>query len=272
MVLAFSCTLHNVNVLVARTAQKINAVPDLAQTLIVCPTYNERDNIAPLVARVVSCAAPAALLFVDDGGDDGTAEEIVRQQQRHDSIFLLAQQQRSGLAQAYLAGFAWGLARTYDCFVTMDADLSHDPAYLPTLLKLLDRAEVAIGSRYVAGGGARGWSLRRRLLSRFGSLYARTLLRLEVHDLTSGFMALRRRALEELGLAEIESRGYVFQIELKYRAVLTGCTLQETPIMFVDRQQGKSKLTLAIVLEAALHTWQLRRLGRRQGQAPPRAS
>ena len=235
---------------------------DPADTLIVCPTYNEHDNIAPFVTRIMAHAPQAALLFVDDRGNDGTAAEIIRQQQQHKNIFLLPQRQRRGLAKAYLAGFAWGLARNYQRVVTIDADLSHDPAYLPALCKLLDDCDVAIGSRYVAGGGTRDWSWPRRLLSRFGSLYARTLLNLSVHDPTSGYVAFRRQALAKLGLNEVQSRGYIFQVELKYRAALAGCTLQETAIVFADRTQGKSKMTLAIGLEAALHTWRLRRLGR----------
>ena len=237
-----------------------------AQTLIVCPTYNEHDNIAPFVEQVMSAAPQATLLFVDDRGTDGTAEAIVHQQQQHDNIFLLAQQQRGGLAKAYLAGFAWGLARDFDFFVTIDADLSHNPAYLPDLLTLLDNSDVAIGSRYIAGGGTRDWSLLRRMLSRFGSFYACTLLNLTVHDATSGYVALRRQALEKLALTEVKSHGYIFQVELKYRAALAGCTLRETPIVFTDRKQGISKMTPAIALEAALYTWQLRRLGRRKGQ------
>ena len=238
---------------------------NLTQTLIVCPTYNERDNIAPLVECIMSCAPQAALLFVDDRGNDGTAAEIVRQQQHYKNISLLAQERRGGLAKAYLAGFAWGLARDFDYFVTMDADLSHNPVYLQPLLKLLDDCDVAIGSRYIAGGGVSDWSLLRQWLSRGGSFYARTLLKLTGHDPTSGFVAYRRRALEELGLSEVKSRGYVLQVELKYRAALAGCTLRETPIVFVDRKRGKSKMTLAIALEAALYTWRLRRLGRKQG-------
>ena len=243
---------------------------DQAQPLIVCPTYNERDNIALLVKRIMSCTPQAALLFVDDRGDDGTAAEIMRQQQCHKNIFLLAQPQQSGLAKAYLAGFAWGLARDFDYFVTMDADLSHDPTYLQPLLRLLDDCDVAIGSRYIAGGGTSDWSLLRRWLSRFGSFYARTLLNLKVHDPTSGFVAFRRRALEELTLAEVKSRGYVFQVELKHRAALAGCMMREAPIVFADRKQGKSKMTLAIAFEAALYTWRLRRLGCRQRQSTPK--
>lgn len=239
---------------------------DLAQTLIVCPTYNERDNIAPLVKAVMARAPQATLLFVDDRGADDTAAEIMRQQQQHKNIALLAQPQCEGLARAYLAGFSWGLARAYACFVTMDADLSHDPAYLSPMLKQLDSCDVVIGSRYLAAGKC-DQSMRRQLLSRGGCLYARLLLDLEVRDLTSGFVAFHRRVLEQLGLAEVKSRGYVFQVELKYRASRAGFTLREIPIVFADRKRGKSKMTLAIVLEAALRVWQLRRLARRPRQA-----
>ncbi len=242
---------------------------EFSRPLIVCPTYNERDNIAPLVTRTMSCVPPAALLFVDDRGDDGTEAEVVHQQRRHSNIFLLAQKRRGGLAKAYLAGFAWGLARDYDCFVTMDADLSHDPVYLLPLLQLLAGCDVAIGSRYVAGGGTGDWGWSRQLLSRGGARYARMLLGLRVYDPTSGLVAFRRAALEKLALHEVQARGYVFQIELKYRALLAGCVLQEMPIVFTDRKRGESKMSLAIVLEAALSMWRLRRLGRKQRYTTP---
>ena len=230
----------------------------LERPLIICPTHNEQENIAPLVARVISCGVAVQLLFVDDRGTDATADKVTQQQQQHNNIHLLARQQRAGLASAYLAGFAWGMARDYDCFVTMDADLSHDPTYLPALLQLLNNYDVAVGSRYLAGGGVRDWSWTRQLLSRFGALYARTLLNLQVHDPTSGFVAFRRDALTRLNLDAVRSRGYIFQVELKYRAALAGCSMQETPIIFADRKRGKSKLTLGIALEAALYPWQLR--------------
>ena len=242
---------------------------NFSSTLIICPTYNERANIAPFVTRVMSCAPQVNILFVDDRGNDGTAEEIVRQQTQHQNIFLLAQPQRGGLAKAYLAGLAWGLAHAFDCLVTMDADLSHDPAYLSSLLAQLDACDIAIGSRYVAGGGTKDWHWSRQLLSRFGSFYARSLLHLNIYDPTSGFVAFRRQALARLDLAAVKSRGYVFQVEMKYRAALAGCSLRETPIMFADRQRGKSKMTLAIALEAAIFTWQLRRLGRKPRQTTP---
>lgn len=242
---------------------------NLTSTLIICPTYNERVNIAPFVTRVMSCAPQVNILFVDDRGNDGTAEEILRLQKQHQNIFLLAQPQRGGLAKAYLAGLAWGLARAFDCLVTMDADLSHDPVYLSPLLAQLDACDVAIGSRYVAGGGIKDWSLLRHMLSRWGSFYARSLLHLNVHDPTSGFVAYRRQTLARLDLSAVKSRGYIFQVELKYRAALAGCSLQEIPIVFTDRQRGKSKMTLAIGLEAAIFTWRLRRLGRKPQQTTP---
>ena len=242
---------------------------NFTSTLIICPTYNERANIAPYVTRVMSCAPQVHILFVDDQGDDDTAAEIVRQQKQHKCITLLARPQRRGLARAYLAGLAWGLARAFEHFVTMDADLSHDPVYLAPLLAQLDTCDVAIGSRYIAGGGTKDWSWSRQLLSRFGSLYARSLLNLKVHDPTSGFVAFRRQALTRLDLAAVKSRGYIFQVELKYRAALAGCSLREVAIVFADRRQGKSKMSLAIALEAALYTWKLRRLGRKPRHATP---
>lgn len=232
-------------------------------TLIVCPTYNERDNIAPLVRRILSCAPKVVVLFVDDRGTDDTAAQIIAQQQHCDNIHLLARTHPQGLAAAYLAGLRWGLQREFAHFVTMDADLSHDPIYLRPLLELLRSCDVAVGSRYVAGGDVKNWNASRRLLSAFGAFYTRTLLKLEVCDPNAGYVAFRRQALEKLDLSRVGSRGYIFQAELKYRAALAGCSIRETPIVFQDRQRGKSKMTLDIALEAAIYTLRLRRYGNR---------
>ena len=150
------------------------------ETLIVCPTYNERENIAPLIARILACQPHINILFVDDKGDDDTATEIIRQ--NGENVHLLIRSKKQGLGSAYLAGFAWGLERGFAAIVTMDADLSHDPVYLQDFLRLLPACDVVIGSRYIAGGATHNWKMIRRLLSVWSSIYARTVLRIPVHD------------------------------------------------------------------------------------------
>ncbi len=227
--------------------------------LIILPTYNERNNLAPLTAAV-QAVGPFHILVVDDNSPDGTgtlADELAAQQP--DRLFVLHRPAKQGLGRAYLAGFAWGLAHGYDLLFEMDADFSHDPRHLPQFVnRIREGADVVLGSRNIPGGGTRNWSFVRRFISRGGSLYARLILGLPIEDLTSGFKCFRRSALESLDLAGIDANGYGFQIEVTYRCYRQGLRIIETPIIFVDRRVGQSKMSQAIVLEAMLMVWRIR--------------
>ena len=234
----------------------------MGSALIVVPTYNERDNVEEVVARFLAAAPEAELLFVDDNSPDGTGELLDQLAAADPRVHVMHRAGKLGLGTAYLDGFRWGLARGFDYLLEMDADFSHDPQYLPELLRLArEGADVVIGSRYVEGGGTENWGVGRKLISRGGSLYARTVLGVKVRDVTAGFICWRRRALEAIDLDAIRSNGYSFQIEMKYRAIRAGLTVVETPIIFIDRRVGKSKMSRAIFLEALGMVWKLR-LGR----------
>jgi dolichol-phosphate mannosyltransferase len=231
----------------------------IARPLIITPTYDERDNLAEFVAGVRAAAPAADVLVVDDASPDGTGELAEELRAADPKVFVLHRKGKLGLGSAYLEGFRWGLDRGYDCMVEMDADHSHDPGYLPRFFAELDAgADVVVGSRNVAGGGVRGWGLGRKILSRGGSLYARAILGLGVHDLTTGYKAFRRQVLERIDLDRVQSNGYAFQVEMTYRAVLLGFRVAEVPIVFVDRRVGQSKMSRRIVAEAVTMVWKLR--------------
>jgi dolichol-phosphate mannosyltransferase len=234
--------------------------------LIVVPTYNERDNVQGIAARFLAALPTAELLFVDDNSPDGTGallDDLAAAQPR---LHVMHRAGKLGLGTAYREGFAWGLARGFGYLFEMDADGSHDPKYLPQMLALAeDGADVVVGSRYVPGGGTQNWGIGRKLISRGGSLYARTILGIDVRDVTAGFICWRRAALEAIDLSTITSNGYSFQIEMKYRALRKHLRVVETPIMFVDRRVGQSKMSRAIVAEALLKVWGLR-FGRPSGR------
>ena len=235
--------------------------------LVVIPTYNEIQNLRGVVSAVLEVADAHAklngiealrVLVVDDNSPDGTgelADEIAKGEPR---VSVLHRSAKEGLGRAYIAGFDWGMKQGYDAICEMDADFSHDPKYLPDFWKLLKKYDVVIGSRYVKGGGVRNWSNARKAISKGGSLYARTLLGLNVQDLTGGFNAWRREVLEAIDLSAVQSEGYSFQIELKYRASKKGFKLVETPIIFDDRTQGKSKMSKKIFLEAIIRVAAMR--------------
>jgi dolichol-phosphate mannosyltransferase len=231
----------------------------MAQSLIVVPTYNERDNVRGVAQRFLAALPGAELLFVDDNSPDGTGEILDELAAAEPRIHVMHRAGKLGLGTAYVEGFGWGLARGYDYLFEMDADGSHDPKYLKTMLALaMDGADVVIGSRYVPGGGTENWGLGRKVISRGGGLYARTVLGIDVRDVTAGFVCWRRAALEAIELSTVSSNGYSFQIEMKYRAHQKGMRLVETPIMFVDRRVGQSKMSRAIVAEALLKVWAMR--------------
>ena len=232
--------------------------------LVVLPTYNERENLEPMVGAILGQAPDLDVLVVDDNSPDGTGQLAERLATGHPArVHVLHRDGKRGLGTAYLAGFAWALARGYECIFEMDCDFSHDPADLLRLRRavLQDGADVAVGSRWVGHGGTRNWSFLRTFISRGGSLYARLLLGVPVSDLTSGFKCFNRRALEQLDLSSVHSNGYAFQVEMNYRCHQRGLRIAEVPIVFVDRRVGKSKMGTHIVVEAAIMVLRLRLQG-----------
>jgi dolichol-phosphate mannosyltransferase len=230
----------------------------MSQPLIVIPTYNELENLQLLVPLIFEQLPQTHILVVDDNSPDGTgrlADELAARDAR---VFCLHRTQKEGLGRAYLAGFEWALARSYTHIFEMDADHSHEPSRLPALLAATEDADVALGSRWVKGGGTIGWPLKRRLLSRGGSFYARTVLGVNVRDLTGGFKCFRRDALLALDLGSVQTVGYGFQIELTWRAIQAGLKVVEVPICFKDRELGQSKMTVDIFSEALSLVWKLR--------------
>ena len=230
---------------------------------LILPTYDEAENIAAIVAAahaVLEHPAPGAhrILVVDDGSPDGTGEIADRLAAEHEAVEVLHRTVREGLGPAYIAGFEHALARGADFVMEMDADFSHDPADLARLLAAADDADLVLGSRYVAGGGVTDWGRVRRLVSRGGSWYARKVLGLDVRDLTGGFKCFRREVLEAIDLPTVRSRGYAFQVELTDRAVQAGFVVVELPIVFRDRELGRSKMSWRIAGEAALLVPRLR--------------
>ena len=222
-------------------------------TWLVVPTYEEAENIEPLVVAVLEhLPQPRTVLIVDDGSPDGTGEIADGLAGEHDEVRVLHRRVKEGLGPAYVAGFREALGGGAEIVCQMDADFSHDPADLPRLLAALKHADVALGSRYAPGGGVEQWGPTRKLISRGGSAYARRLLGIPVKDLTGGFKAFRREALEAIELETIPSLGYAFQVETTYRAIRAGLRVVEVPILFHDRRVGDSKMSGRIVIEAAL--------------------
>jgi dolichol-phosphate mannosyltransferase len=234
------------------------------KTLVVTPTYNEADNLDAFVDAVLDRMPDAQILVVDDNSPDGTGDVADRIAAREPRVRVHHRPAKSGLGSAYLESWRWGLERDFAVFVEMDADLSHDPAYLPALLAAIESgADMAVGSRNIPGGGVSGWGPGRKLLSKGGSLYSRMLLGVAVRDLTTGFKAIRREVLEAIDLDRIRSEGYSFQIEVSFRALVKGFRLVEVPIVFVDRRAGQSKMSLRIFLEAVVMVPWLRWRSRR---------
>lgn len=228
------------------------------RTLIVVPTFNERANIGELVEGIFARLPDAHVLVVDDDSPDGTAPFVDSLRERHPNLRLLRRTSERGLGRAYTAGIVHGLEEGFDVIGTMDADLSHDPAYLPGMRQLLHSHDVVIGSRYVAGGGTVNWGLHRRLLSWFANTFAATLLQIPAHDITSGYRLYRRRALEWIREREVKSTGYSFLGELLYRAYRGGARIAEQPIVFHDRTMGVSKLHRREIYLGAINLLRLR--------------
>ena len=239
-----------------------------ASVWVVMPTYNEAANVDRIVratARQLEELIPgdSRILIVDDASPDGTGELADALAAELAEVEVLHRGGKAGLGQAYLAGFARALGGGAELVIEMDADFSHDPSYLAGLLEAAKDADLVLGSRYIQGGGVRDWGLVRRLVSRGGCLYARLILRSSVHDLTGGFKCIRRQVLETIDLPSVRAEGYVFQIEVTYRALLAGYTVREVPIVFCDRTHGTSKMSARIAIEAMLSVPGLRRHARR---------
>jgi dolichol-phosphate mannosyltransferase len=233
---------------------------------LILPTYNEAENVDAIVrAALVQLAATGrehTVLVVDDGSPDGTGAVADRLAEEHEAVRVLHRPEKLGLGRAYLAGFEIALGEGAELVLEMDADFSHDPADLPRLIGAAGDADVVLGSRYVEGGGVENWGALRRLLSRGGSWYARTLLRVPVRDLTGGFKCFHRRVLETIDLNGVHADGYGFQIELTYLAIQAGFRVKEIPILFRERREGHSKMTTRIALEAVWKVPALRFRGR----------
>lgn len=241
-----------------------------ARTLVIIPTYNERQNLPLIVERVHQAEPAVHILIVDDGSPDGTgklADEISLADP--DRVHVLHRNSKDGLGAAYLAGFEWGLGRQYTVLVEMDADGSHPPEQLCRLLDGIDAgADLVIGSRYIDGGDVRNWPRRRLVLSRTANGYSRILLGVDIHDITAGYRAYRREVLEKIDLAAVDSKGYCFQIDLTWRTINNGFVVVEVPITFTEREFGQSKMSGSNIREALFKVaeWGVRgRLDRARG-------
>jgi dolichol-phosphate mannosyltransferase len=217
---------------------------------VIIPTYNERDNVAPIAARVRSAVPGADLLIVDDNSPDGTGKIADELAAADSHIQVLHRQAKAGLGAAYIAGFQWALDHNYDTVVEMDADGSHQPEELPQLLSALNDADLVLGSRWVPGGQTLNWPRSRQILSRAGNTYARVMLNIRLHDVTGGYRAYRAGTLRKIGLQNVQSQGYCFQVDLALRALQAGLTVAEIPITFIERARGTSKMSSTIIREA----------------------
>jgi len=231
----------------------------ISKPLVIIPTYNERDNIRGLIPEILNMDDRIHVLVVDDGSPDDTAAAVSALMDSFPGrVFLSMRPRKMGLGNAYVHGFLRGLDEGYDFFIQMDADWSHNPRYIPEMIRLAGDADFVIGSRYVPGGGTLNWGLCRRLISRFGSFYARAVLGVKIADFTGGFNGWPAEVLRVVDMRSLRSNGYNFQIELKYRAHRLGFRRSEFPIVFDERRSGKSKMSAAIALEAFWRVWKIR--------------
>ncbi|WP_084958369.1 polyprenol monophosphomannose synthase [Thermoactinospora rubra] len=241
-------------------------IDTVGRVLVIVPTYNERENLPMIAGRVRAAVPEAHLLVVDDNSPDGTGRVADELAAADDHVHVLHREAKQGLGAAYIAAFRWGLAEGFDVLVEMDADGSHQPEELPKLLQALEQgADLAIGSRWVPGGRVVNWPGRREFLSRGANIYTRVMLGLPVRDATAGFRAYRAATLEKVGLADVQSQGYCFQVDLTLRTARNGLRIVEVPITFVERQVGRSKMGRDIVTEAfwRVTVWGVKGLPRR---------
>jgi dolichol-phosphate mannosyltransferase len=230
------------------------------KTLVIIPTYNEKENIGKIIPLVLKQDPDIEVLVVDDNSPDGTGkivEEIITTNRR---VKLIQRVKKSGLGTAYLAGFQYALQNGYDYIFEMDSDFSHDPAYIPYFLSAIREADLVLGSRYIKGVNVVNWPISRLILSYYANVYARWVTGLPVKDSTGGFKCFKREVLEKIGLDRIHSNGYAFQIEMSFRTWKKGFKIKEIPIIFVDRREGESKMSKKIIREAVWMVWKLRLL------------
>jgi dolichol-phosphate mannosyltransferase len=233
--------------------------PAPLRALVCLPTYDEKDNVVPMTEAILAATPDVDVLIIDDNSPDGTGQLADAVAAREPRVKVLHRAGKEGLGKAYLAGFEWALGHGYELILEMDADFSHDPKYLPGMLEAARGADLVLGSRNIPGGGTVNWGVGRKIISRGGSLYARTILGIPVRDLTGGFKCFHRKVLESIDLPTVECSGYAFQIELTFRALRRGFRVVEFPIVFVDRRVGQSKMSKRIVLEALGKVWSIRR-------------
>ena len=228
--------------------------------LIIIPTYNEKDNIFNLIEEIKNNlkSQEYSILFVDDNSKDGTIEIIESLIENNNFIHILKRPSKMGLASAYIDGFKYGIEHGFDVFIQMDADFSHNPKYLVKMLDELNNYDVIIGSRNIKGGCVVGWGLLRHIISKGGSLYSKLILNCPINDLTGGFNAWKKDVLEKINLNSIISKGYSFQIEMKYKAFKNKAKIKEIPIVFEDRKFGQSKMSKNIFFEAMMNIWKIR--------------
>lgn len=227
------------------------------KTLIIIPTYNERQNAQPIAAAVLAAAPDVHILFVDDNSPDGTGQLIDEMVQKDERIHVLHRTVKDGLGRAYLAGFKWALERDYELIFEMDADFSHNPNDIPKLQKEAENADLAIGSRYVGGVRVMNWPLHRLILSRSAGIYVKLITGLPLTDPTGGYKCFHRRVLQAIDLDKVESNGYSFQVELNHSAWQLGYKIVEVPIVFEERHSGTSKMCKKIIFEALWMVWRL---------------
>ncbi|MCX6828489.1 MAG: polyprenol monophosphomannose synthase [candidate division Zixibacteria bacterium] len=231
---------------------------DNKRTLIIFPTFNEKENIEEITRAVLAKDGSINVLVVDDSSPDGTGEIADRMARENPRVNVLHRRKKEGLGRAYIAGFKWGIERKYDYIFEMDADFSHDPQYVPNFLKDIKEYDLVLGSRYISGVNVINWPMSRLLLSYFANFYTRIITGLPVRDGTGGFKCFRREVLENINLDAIKSNGYIFQIEVSMRVWKKGFRIHEIPIVFCDRQKGASKMSKKIVREAIWRVWYLR--------------
>lgn len=228
--------------------------------LIVIPTYNEIKNIEELLREIFEVDNEAHVLIVDDNSPDGTGkliDDLIAKDTFGGKLSVMHRAGKLGLGTAYIEGFSYGMDKGYDVFLSMDADFSHNPEYLPEIFENMKTYDLVLGSRYVKGGGVKDWPLLRRLISRGGNIYAQIVLLSKIRDLTGGFNCYHKKFLEKINLKSIVSKGYCFQIEMKFRHALLGCKIKEVPIVFTDRVLGASKMSGSIFKEAVLNVIKL---------------